>query len=131
MLFSHQVHCKQALQTLIELGVDRVLTSGQRPTTLEGADMIAELQENYGDLIEILPGGGITEKTILPILKKTHCPRFHMTAKESLEDRGSYFAVSSNQIRKVLLTIQDLCFENKHTKTREDIALLQEDAYEK
>src|SRR5205085_7413207 len=43
-----------ALETLIELGVDRVLTSGGAPTALEGAQKIASLVELAGDDIAIL-----------------------------------------------------------------------------
>lgn len=49
-----------ALDTLIELGVTRVLTSGQKPTVPEGAQTIKAMIERANGRIEILPGGGIT-----------------------------------------------------------------------
>lgn len=48
-----------ALETLIELGVDRVLTSGGAPTAFEGRHEIRRLFELARGRIEILPGGGI------------------------------------------------------------------------
>ena len=49
-----------ALDTLIDLGVTRVLTSGQKPTVPEGAQTIKAMIERAAGRIQILPGGGIT-----------------------------------------------------------------------
>jgi copper homeostasis protein len=48
-----------ALEDLIELGVDRVLTSGQQPSAIEGLDLIVELVRRAGERIVIMPGGGV------------------------------------------------------------------------
>lgn len=119
-----------AVKTLIELGADRILTSGKKTEITEGMSCIQHLQKNYGDKIEILPAGGINEQTILPLLKETGCLQFHMSAREMHQDNGTYYAVSGNQIRKVCNTIQSALFENRHTKTREDIDMMRKDAYE-
>eukprot|EP00752_Nemacystus_decipiens_P015231 g13564.t1 len=55
-----------ALQTLIKLGVTRVLTSGQAPTAIEGAALIRRLIEQADGQIEVLPGSGITPSNIPP-----------------------------------------------------------------
>ena len=49
-----------ALDALIELGVTRVLTSGQKPTVPEGAQTIKAMIAHAAGRIQILPGGGIT-----------------------------------------------------------------------
>ncbi len=49
----------EALDTLIALGVKRVLTSGQQPTVARGAQTIRKMIEHAAGRIEILPGGGI------------------------------------------------------------------------
>ena len=49
-----------ALDTLIELGVKRVLTSGQMPTVPEGIPTIKKMIAHAAGRIEILPGAGIT-----------------------------------------------------------------------
>ena len=54
----------RALETLIELGVDRVLTSGQEASVLEGLPLIVELTERAGERIVIMPGGGITARNV-------------------------------------------------------------------
>ena len=51
-----------ALDTLISLGVERVLTSGQEATVLEGLPLLEELTRRGGDRIIVMPGGGITPR---------------------------------------------------------------------
>lgn len=66
----------EAVEQLIELGFDKILTSGGKPTALEGVPMIAEMQLRYGDKIGIMPGGGINLGNVKDILNMTgavHC----------------------------------------------------------
>jgi copper homeostasis protein len=73
----------RALETLIELGVDRVLTSGQEASALEGLPLIAELIERAGDRIVVMPGGGITERNVDRIVAAK--PReIHFAAREPI-----------------------------------------------
>ncbi|KAJ3128198.1 hypothetical protein HK098_004944 [Nowakowskiella sp. JEL0407] len=59
----------QALEDIIEIGgIQRILTSGQEPTVLEGTELIMKLIELANDRIIILPGGGITSRNIKRIL---------------------------------------------------------------
>ena len=53
----------EALETLIGLGVDRILTSGQEPSPLEGLELIAELVRRAGERVIIMPGG-VSERTV-------------------------------------------------------------------
>ena len=58
----------EALGVLIDMGVDRILTSGQQPTVLEGLDLIAALHREAGERITILPGCGITPHNLPKVL---------------------------------------------------------------
>ena len=58
----------EALETLIGLGIDRVLTSGQEPSVLEGLPLITELVKRAGSKIIVMPGGGITARNIERII---------------------------------------------------------------
>jgi copper homeostasis protein len=49
----------RALEQLIDLGITRVLTSGQRPGAPEGSALIRQLIEHAAGRIEVLPGAGI------------------------------------------------------------------------
>jgi copper homeostasis protein len=66
-----------ALETLIELGVDRVLTSGQEASVLEGLPLIAELVERAGDRIIVMPGGGITVRNVERIVSAARPREIH------------------------------------------------------
>ena len=52
------------IENLIELGIERVLTSGQKEIALDGLDLLNELKENTNNKIVIMPGSGITTKNI-------------------------------------------------------------------
>jgi copper homeostasis protein len=69
-----------ALETLVELGVERVLTSGQEATVLEGADTIATLVEAAQDRIIVMPGGGITARNAARIVEITGVREIHFAA---------------------------------------------------
>lgn len=54
----------EALESLIEIGVHRVLTSGQSPTAEQGITMLTKLQQQANNRIQILPGGGINDNNV-------------------------------------------------------------------
>ena len=74
----------RALETLIELGVDRVLTSGQEPSVLEGLPLIVELMKRVGDRIVVMPGGGITGRNVERIVAAARPREMHFAALESV-----------------------------------------------
>jgi len=75
----------RALETLIELGVDRVLTSGQEPSVLEGLPLIAVLMTRAGDRIIVMPGGGITARNVERIVAAAKPREMHFAALDSVE----------------------------------------------
>lgn len=117
---------EEALKTLIRCGVDRVLTSGAQPDALTGSSLIHNLQDQYGKDIEILPGGGVTAANAMKIIRNTGCSQIHMTAKTSLEDDGSYYAVSADNIRRVLQTLHT----GRRSMPAADHDMLRNDRYE-
>ena len=70
----------EALETIIDLGMTRILTSGQKPTSIEGSKLIREMIERASDRIEILPGGGIRPNNVAEIVQKTGCRMVHLSA---------------------------------------------------
>ena len=52
------------LENLIEIGIDRVLTSGQKDKAIDGLDLLKKLNKKAGDKIKIMPGSGISNNTI-------------------------------------------------------------------
>jgi copper homeostasis protein len=76
------------LEQLIDLGVRRVMTSGQEPTALQGSQLIADLIDRAGRRIEILAAGGINLSTIAEVLHKTHCTQVHASLRSRRMDRS-------------------------------------------
>ncbi|MGP4029436.1 copper homeostasis protein CutC [Actinomadura sp. 3N407] len=68
------------LDALAGLGIDRVLTSGQDVTALEGAPLIAELVKHAGDRIIVMPGGGITDRNVARVAEATGAREIHFAA---------------------------------------------------
>jgi len=66
-----------ALDTLIELGVTRVLTSGGAPTALEGAGRISELVRQANGRIGILPGGSVRAVNARALVEATGVKELH------------------------------------------------------
>ena len=70
----------EALETLAALGVDRVLTSGQEVSALEGLPLITELVRRAGDRIIIMPGGGVTARNADRIVTAARPREIHFAA---------------------------------------------------
>lgn len=68
----------EAMETLITLGVDRILTSGQQPTASQGADLIRQLIKQSHERIIIMPGSGVKEHNIADLIKKTGATEAHI-----------------------------------------------------
>lgn len=79
-----------ALDTLIALGIDRVLTSGQAPLAVEGISTLARLVLRANGRIGILAGGGLSEENIARVVQQTGVRELHVRATALLESPASY-----------------------------------------
>ena len=70
----------KALEQIISLGCDRLLTSGQKPSAERGTELLAELVKQAAERIIIMPGAGINPQNIALIEQKTAAMEFHSTA---------------------------------------------------
>lgn len=77
----------EALEQIIGLGCDRILTSGQACTAEEGADMLRKLRRRARKRIGILPGGGVTPENAAHILKRSGCTEIHASASVSIDGK--------------------------------------------
>jgi copper homeostasis protein len=82
---------RRTLEELIDLGIQRVLTSGQRSSALLGEALIAQLVEQAAGRITILAGGGLRAQNITAFLARTGVCEVHLSA--------SGFRPSSMQFR--------------------------------
>ena len=83
--FDHTNDPFQALEDIISLGCARILTSGCRPTALEGSTLLGQLVEKAGERIIIMPGCGVKESNIAEIARLSGAKEFHFSARESVE----------------------------------------------
>ena len=80
----------QSLEVLVEMGVDRVLTSGQDSTALEGLPLLKRLVELAQGRIGVVPGGGITERNLKRILQDSGAIEFHCSARRPRSSSMEY-----------------------------------------
>jgi copper homeostasis protein len=79
-----------ALDTLMQLGIDRVLTSGQAPTAVEGTQTLARLVTRASGRIAILAGGGLNEENVARVTERSGVREVHVRATALLESPASY-----------------------------------------
>ena len=114
----------RALEQLIDLGVHRILTSGQKPTAQEGAPLLKQLIEKAAGRIEILPASKITADSVKMIIQSTGCNQVHGSLRTTRPDNSMqanpaiafsstkkpneqlYSLTSNNEIQKLLNQIQ-------------------------
>jgi copper homeostasis protein len=112
-----------AIRQLIDCGFNRILTSGGKPTALEGSSILKRIHVIAAGRIEILPAGGIRASNILDVIKRSACNQFHTSAREIVSDRstqhnlslsfglpgqnnGSYGRASTAQIEELLTVVK-------------------------
>ncbi len=104
---------KKALEQIIELGVERILTSGQQPTAEHGIPLIKEMVEQASGRIIIMPGCGVNAANIKKIAQQTGAKEFHLSGRSVVES-GMQFrntnvsmggAVTINEFQRELTDI--------------------------
>ena len=75
---------QRALEDVIALGCERVLTSGGQASALEGAALIRELLVQARGRIAIMPGAGVTADNLATLAAATGAHEFHASAKRQL-----------------------------------------------
>ena len=85
----------ESLEKLVELGFERVLTSGGKATALEGALVLNNLVAQSQGRIAILAGGGVRSHNLAEIVKASGVTEIHMTARESVASKAQQTEASS------------------------------------
>lgn len=81
-----------ALEQLIELGFDRVLSSGQADSAYKGRVTLRKLVNAAAGRISIMPGSGIDASNIAEIVRETGASEFHFTGKKRVCPPGNPIA---------------------------------------
>ena len=94
----------QAMEDIIKIGCERILTSGQKPTAIEGLDLITELIKKSNKRIIIMPGSGLRSDNIVSIAKQTGATEFHSSARTFINSKMSFNNPTMNeQLKNVQL----------------------------
>lgn len=100
----------RAMEELIDLGCDRILTSGQQSDAVKGIPMIKQLVKRADDRIIIMPGCGVREENIALIEQETGAKEFHTSARSVLYSRMEYrneqVPMGSNVVTSEFETVQ-------------------------
>lgn len=110
-----------AIETLIRLGIDRLLTSGGATNAMNGAAQIARWQSQYGAHIHIMAGSGITSSNIMDIINITGVSEIHSSAKITLStfeltyhltneksDEWWQFGIDGAEVKRMCLMLDEL-----------------------
>ena len=74
-----------ALEQAAEIGFDTILTSGQQAAAVQGVSVIAQLVQQAGERITIMPGSGVNAANIALLYRQTNARAFHLSAKKTVE----------------------------------------------
>lgn len=93
--FDRTANPMKALEDIIALGCDRILTSGQQPKAIDGTDLLAKLEEKIKEkqastttkTIQILAGSGVNEENIRKIFDATDIHEYHFSARINVPSR--------------------------------------------
>jgi copper homeostasis protein len=80
----------EALEQIINVGCERILTSGQQPTVNEGIDMITELNKKADHRIIIMPGSGVRKENLKSLAEKTRCTEFHSSLRGKTKSKMKF-----------------------------------------
>lgn len=80
----------KSLEDIINLGCDRILTSGGRKTALEGKEVIKKLIKQANGRIIIMPGSGINENNIAELVEATGLIEFHGSFRSRYNGKMQY-----------------------------------------
>ena len=109
----------KALEDIITLGCERILTSGQKPDALSGSSLIADLIAKADQRIIIMPGSGIRASNISELAVRTKAEEYHSSAKikkkssmdffqDSMAEQQEYFIPDTSEIKAMLGALNGL-----------------------
>ena len=92
-----------ALEQIIECGCARILTSGCKPTAIEGAEMLQQLVKKADGRITILAGSGVTPENAVTLREKTGVKEIHGSCKKTRPDGA--WETEAEEVRKLILRL--------------------------
>jgi copper homeostasis protein len=107
----------EALEDIIELGFERILTSGLKPKAMDSLELLAQLTRQSDQRIVIMPGSGVTAENIVLITESTGATEFHSSAgfvkasemqfqNNEMNESLSHVLVNKEQVKKMIQLLE-------------------------
>ncbi len=100
--FDRTADACQALEDVIEIGCERILTSGQKPNVMDGTELIVKLIQQAGERIIIMPGSGLKSTNVAELATKTGATEFHTSARMNVDSKMNY---TNNEMKESLKSV--------------------------
>jgi copper homeostasis protein len=123
--FDFAANLPEALEQLIDAGVERVLTSGGCATALEGADTIARIVEQARGRIIVMAAGGIRESNVREVIARTGVSEIHARISSVTHSHSPTMSDRAARLRKPLPNDEDAWEELDEARMRSLIDLVQ------
>ena len=85
----------KALEDIISLGCNRILTSGQQPKAIDGISLLAQLEKKLKEYplppIQLLAGSGVNEENIRQIFDATGIHEYHFSARVNVVSKMKHY----------------------------------------
>jgi copper homeostasis protein len=87
----------KALEALVEIGCERILTSGQASSAIDAITLLSQLIQAADNNIIIMPGGGLRSSNIQQLIAETGAKEYHTSAII-----GSTEKIDEHELKKIL-----------------------------
>lgn len=116
--FDRIKNASEALEEIIDLGFERILTSGLKPKAIEAVHLLSRLVKQSDERIIIMPGSGVNSENIIQIAKSTGAKEFHSSASivlgsemeftnTDLNESLKYIAANKNEVKMMVELLND------------------------
>ncbi len=93
--FDRTAAAMKALEDIISLGCNRILTSGQQPKAIDGISLLAKLEKKLKEYplppIQLLAGSGVNEENIRQIFDATGIHEYHFSARVNVVSKMKHY----------------------------------------
>jgi copper homeostasis protein len=98
-----------ALETIIDCGCNRILTSGQVPNAWDGKELIKQLVAQANERIIIMPGSGVRSSNIKDLAEFTGAVELHSSARKNIASAMLVAKASMNEeLKTVSVDVEDI-----------------------
>jgi copper homeostasis protein len=107
--FDRCIDANKALQGVIDIGCERILTSGFYPNVIDGLENIKSLISLANDDIIIMPGSGVRADNVAHILQYTGAKEIHSSARMHINSSMENFnATMQENLQQITLNEEEV-----------------------